>query len=368
MDEGFLSRRLFLTATSGIALAGCSTPFSAIPLQVNLGGQPVLATPAPDTGAPTDPAAEIRAGFDPVLRMTVPVRLPPLSALEFVVDTGANRSALAENVATPLGLRSRGRALVHGIGGAQPAETVDVPRLEVGELVLRRLAMPVLSRAALGADGLLGVDALRNRHVVMDFERNEFRIRSRDGWEGRLNQRGSRFVRPAFDPNFIVVPARQRFGQLTIVDAEVGTGLPVTCFLDSGAQSTVGNLALRDAAVRRDPGLGLRTTRVQLVGATGQTISGDLARLPGLRLGGLRIGNLSCVFADLHTFKIWDLQNTPALLIGMDVMRHFLAIELDFGRRMVAFRAPAPQPAAVRASAPSPSFPEPPFERGPARP
>ena len=60
-------------------------------------------------------------------------------------------------------------------------------------------------------------------------------------------------------------------------------------------------------------------------------------RLPGLRLGGLRIGNLSCVFADLHTFKIWDLVDRPAILIGMDVMRHFKTIELDFGRREVVF-------------------------------
>jgi hypothetical protein len=34
---------------------------------------------------------------------------------------------------------------------------------------------------------------------------------------------------------------------------------------------------------------------------------------------------------------IWRLATTPALLIGIDVMSQFLAVELDFGRRQVIF-------------------------------
>jgi hypothetical protein len=41
-------------------------------------------------------------------------------------------------------------------------------------------------------------------------------------------------------------------------------------------------------------------------------------------------------------FDIWDLKGEPAILIGVDVMRHFESIELDFGKRMVTFRTPAP--------------------------
>ena len=120
---------------------------------------------------------------------------------------------------------------------------------------------------------------------------------------------------PGADPAVVIVPARQRFGQLTIVDAEVN-GVPVTAFLDSGAETTVGNLALRDAVMIREPGLRAQVIVVQLVSATGQMVSGELSRIPPLRLGGLRIGNLSCVFADLHTFRIWDLLDRPAILVG----------------------------------------------------
>jgi hypothetical protein len=39
-------------------------------------------------------------------------------------------------------------------------------------------------------------------------------------------------------------------------------------------------------------------------------------------------------------FDIWDLKAQPAILIGIDVMRHFQSIELDFGRKLVTFRTP----------------------------
>ena len=99
------------------------------------------------------------------------------------------------------------------------------------------------------------------------------------------------------------------------------------------------NLALRNALLGRQPTLRSRFRSVELLSATGQTASGDLCPLPSLRLGGLRIEGLNAVFSDLHTFDIWRLLDRPAILLGVDVMRHFAAVELDFGRRRVVFRA-----------------------------
>lgn len=325
-------------------LAACATalPGDRRMIQVNLADTPL--PPAPADTAPSSAAdAVLQAGFDPVQRMTVPVMIEGKGPFTFVVDTGANHSVLSIETAQGLGLPSGGAAAIHGIAGVEPAETVYVRQLAIGSVVSKRIRMPLLARRNLGADGLLGVDVLTRRDVQLDFERNRFNIAPSNSSFRQTTTTGGtgRLGTPVFNPNIVVVAARYRFGQLTIVDAEVGVGLAITAFLDSGAQSTVGNLALRNAAFLQEPGLALRTTRVQLVSATGQTVSGDLARLPGLRLGGLRIGNLSCVFADLHTFKIWDLVDRPAILIGMDVMRHFKTIELDFGRREVVFETGA---------------------------
>ena len=51
------------------------------------------------------------------------------------------------------------------------------------------------------------------------------------------------------------------------------------------------------------------------------------------------------MFADLHIFKLWDLADRPAILIGVDVMRHFEGIELDYASRKVLLRTP---PGALR--------------------
>jgi hypothetical protein len=139
----------------------------------------------------------------------------------------------------------------------------------------------------------------------------------------------------------IVVPARYRFGQLIIVAADVA-GRPVTAFLDSGSQSTVGNLPLRRLVQGPDPNNPrVRHYVVSLFSATGQMAQGDMADISLLRIGGLRISSLPTVFADLHVFDLWDLARQPSILIGIDLMHQFDAIQLDYGAREVVFYPPA---------------------------
>lgn len=329
-----LSRRVVLGGLAASPLAACASAPERAVVQVNLQS---AALPPLEAAAPPDQDGAVRASFDAVRRMLVDVLIDGAGPYRFVVDTGANRSVLSTEVAAALGLPVVGQAAVHGIAGVLPSPTVLVKALAVGELLTRRVRMPVLEGRYLGADGLLGVDVLANRRALLDFQAQAFSLLS--GGEPAPAVRSSR-VAPtpaAVDPDVVIVPARHRFGQLTIVDAEIG-GVKLTAFLDSGAENTVGNMALHNAL--QGPGLlNERLPRVELVSATGQIAAGELSTVPPLRLGGVRLGNLACVFADLHTFRIWDLEDRPALLIGVDVMRHFDAIELNFRERLVKFRS-----------------------------
>jgi len=330
-----LSRRALLAGIAAAPLAACVTAGASRMVQVNLAGG-VLPPPPPGVGVP-DTDGAVRTGFDAVRRMTVEAWIEDSGPYRFVVDTGANRSVLSSEVAQALGLVSSGQAIVHGIAGTLPSSTVLVKKLAMGGLISRRVRMPVLPRQYLGADGLLGVDVLVHRRAMLDFERQTFSLASGEPVVATSRGPRSRETTEA-KPNEIVVPARHRFGQLTIVDAELG-GVKLTAFLDSGAESTVGNTALY-RALKGSPGaIGDRPMQVELVSATGQLVAGELASVPPLRLGGVRLGNLYCVFADLHTFRIWQLDDRPALLVGVDVMRHFDSIELDFDKRNVIFRS-----------------------------
>jgi hypothetical protein len=332
MDEG-LNRRGVLGGLIAAPVAGCASSPERSVVQVNLQAS---ALPPPVAGATPDQDGAVRAGFDAVRRMLVDVMIDAAGPYRFVVDTGANRSVLATEVAAALDLPTAGQALVHGIAGVMPSRTVQVRALTVGGLLSRRVRMPVLDGRFLGADGLLGVDVLAHRRALLNFKDQSFSLFAGAEPVAVARTAGDRRAQ-AEAQDVVVVPARHRFGQLTIVDAEIG-GVKLTAFLDSGAENTVGNMALHNAL--RGPGLlNERPPRVELVSATGQIAVGELSTVPPLRLGGVRLGNLTCVFADLHTFRIWDLEDRPALLIGVDVMRHFDSIELNFRERVVKFRS-----------------------------
>jgi hypothetical protein len=170
---------------------------------------------------------------------------------------------------------------------------------------------------------MLGLDGLEDKRITLDFRGEALRIDP----SGRL-PRG---------PDEITVRAKRRDGQLTLLDADLA-GIAITAFLDSGAQNTIGNMALRQLAATRHPTTHWST--VPIVSATGQTIAAELADLPNLRVAGLRLPNWPVAFADLHTFRMWKLVERPAILLGVDVLSRFETVCLDFARDEVRFRLP----------------------------
>ena len=335
MDPNNWSRRNAVLALAALGpAAACATPpHLRQPLvSINLTDGGPLPRPE-DLG---DGGAQLETAADASLRMTVPVFLDGAGPYEFVVDTGANRSVVADTVATALGLPEAGSAPVHSIAGLETTSLVRVRQLRVGPVKSGAMRLPVMPRDRLGADGLLGVDMLRNRRVALNFKDKVFEISA--------SSRRSAYS-PATDTRLklqdppVLVPARYRAGQLVILDAEAADQ-PVAAFLDSGSQITVGNIALRDAVLKARPKLRERLISAPLISATGQTIQAELTTLGRLRLGGLAVTNVLVAFAPLHVFEIWDMNRRPSILVGVDVMREFDDIVLDFGRREVLFWPP----------------------------
>jgi len=332
VNAELINRRKVALGLAGASLAGCAT---TPPLLINFAD-----LPPPLAKSGDEDTARAAAGADLAGRLTVPVLIEGRGPYPFVVDTGANRTVVSQELAGELGLIDAGPADIHGIAGIEPSRTVIIRRIEIDTVSAANLRAPTLPASRLGAAGLLGVDMMIGRLVTLDFRRGELRIaRSRgDPTPSAFNMRqastGSQ--RQVAAARGVVASARYRFGQLVIVGADV-QGRRIMAFLDSGSQSTVGNLALRDRM--NASGRDLRGPRydVRLLSATGQTASGEYGVLPLLRLGGLDISGLGAVFSDLHVFDLWDLSREPSVLIGIDVMRQFDAIELDYGGRRIVF-------------------------------
>ena len=309
-----------LTPSLGRAQAPPTTPVSAPP------------GTAPPSGARPQSASEtLKTGIDASQRMTTPVFVNGAGPFNFLVDTGANRSGISSELGVMLKLPAGQPVPVHGIAAAVMTPTVGIEELRVGTFRLKLEDAPTFLRDDLGADGLIGLDLLHDRVVTLDFLRNSIEVSRRAYNVDTLQS--------VLGPGFIgsIIPARQRFGQLTIIDAQAGRA-HMTCFIDTGADESVGNQALRRAVQAQIPPERWLSADVLIHSATGQTMPGLVALVPEMRIGGVNFTRFGLAFADLHTFDLWQLQDQPTLLVGMDLLRLFDVVTIDFTTRQVVLQ------------------------------
>ena len=285
---------------------------------------------APPPAEPTPPAApdgvSLDLGKDGFSRMTVPVSIGGSGPYKFVVDTGAERTVIARELAQNLALRSGGTTRLYSMSEVSNVATVMIPTLDVGGKSYRDINAPALEQRNLGAQGMLGVDALQSQRVSFDFTRQQMTVvpsrRTEEHWDG----------------DTIVVTARSRFGRLVLVDAAV-EGQKVWVIIDTGAQTSVGNTALRHALERHhklpDP------KALTMISVTGGHVVADATVIKRIRLGDAYIQDMPIAFADVAPFRKLDLLNRPALLLGMDALKLFERVSVDFANRRVRLLAPS---------------------------
>ncbi|MDB5669131.1 MAG: hypothetical protein JWO25_90 [Alphaproteobacteria bacterium] len=296
---------------------------SAVPLasQVPAGLVPQATPPIP----PTSDAEVLDYANDAASRMTIPVNIGGQGPFNFVVDTGAERTVIAKDLAQQLGLGAGRMARVHSMTEVSDIGTFVIPAIEIGGKMSKEVQAPGLDRRNLGAAGMLGVDMLAAQRVSFDFKRQKMTVvpsqRREEHWDG----------------DAIVVRGRSRFGQLVLVDAAV-EGEKVWVIIDTGAQVSIGNSMLR-ARLERKHKLP-QTQPIRLLSVTGGHTEADWTQIKVIRLGGLTINNLPIAFADVHPFRKLDLMDRPAILLGMDALKLFDRVSVDFANREVRLLAP----------------------------
>ena len=293
-------------------------------LGLSLWPQIALARQTPP--APPEPLFILDASLDADDRLTVEAQLNGQGPFAFVVDSGAGRSVLSVALAERLDLARGPDVLLHGISGSQLYPTARVEQLLAGEARLSQVNLPVLPNDRVGADGLLGVDILEDRNVIMDFARRKLEVRRSRSAFGAVRM-----------PREVSVMADERFGRLTVADCRVA-GARALAFIDSGGGVSIGNMALSRAIATRRRRTIDDVKPARLLTASGEMGIGEFRVAPSLTLGDLRVTDLPIAFADLHVFDVWGLQERPAVLLGVDVLRMFARVELDFGAGRIRFR------------------------------
>jgi len=214
------------------------------------------------------------------------------------------------------------------MGGVSDVAIVRIDRLQVSSNVLKHVDAPALPARFVGADGLLGIDALKNQRITLDFLAQTMTV----------EQSNLTAIRKEVDPaGTITVTAKSKLGQLVLVDADAN-GEEISVVVDTGGQNSVGNSAMRRLMARTSGVEKLRP--VELISVVGDRIPADYTIVGAMRIGGIKLGNAAIAFVDAHPFQRFGLQRRPAMLMGMESLRAFRRVSIDFANRRVKFLMP----------------------------
>jgi predicted aspartyl protease len=294
-------------------------------------GKPIPIPPGTPSDVPPLPPAQL----DPSLaiggedvkakkvetRLSVDVEVNGRGPYRFIVDSGADTSAVGLGVARELQLPLGTPAILNGMTSRDQVDRVKVDRLTLGPTTVRNLELPALREYDVGGDGIIGIDALVSKRLLMDFEKKLIKVEDSS-------------VRYIPMPGEIVVTARRQRGQLILTHV-LAAGVPLDAVIDTGTEITIGNTALRDLLIKgnRD-----KFIDVPVIGVTGVTQKLQVARIARLQLGSITIENVPMAFADVPPFKLFGLADQPAILLGTDLLESFRRISLDFKDRKIRFQ------------------------------
>lgn len=239
----------------------------------------------------------------------------------FVVDSGADSSAVGANLARSLALPVVDRAVINSTTARETVDRVRIETLSVGSVVVHNMKLPALKESYLGSDGIIGIDALANQRLKMNFDN---RIVTVEDARKKIRR----------EPGEIVITARRSRGQLILTEVHA-SGLPLQAVIDTGSEITIGNRALREK-IGRVPDAEI--TKARVIGVTGAMVELDLIVIRELQVGPIVMNNVPVAFDDIPPFKLFGLDKTPALLLGSDVLSLFRSISLDFRARRVRFQ------------------------------
>ena len=261
---------------------------------------------------------------DRIGRIWAPVLINGKGPFRLVLDTGASRSAVTTKVAENLGLAAQSPSLirVRGFTGSAVVPAIQVERMEVGDLLIHSTVLPVIADVFGGAEGVLGSEGLMDKRILIDFARDRIVI-------SRSHRERARF-------GFHSVPLKLTPIGLLVADVRVGT-VRAKAIIDTGAQRTVGNLALRDALVRRRP---RNPTQEDIVGVTLDMQRGERIATPLIAFGDFAVQGARMTFGDMFLFEHWKLTRQPTVLIGMDVLGLLETLIIDYKMRELQIRIP----------------------------
>jgi predicted aspartyl protease len=307
------TRRALMLALPGLCLAGGSIAFDAT-AHAQQTGTRIGIDHDPDGLRVMD---EFDAWIDKFGRPTAKVMLNGQGPFQFLVDTGSTTTVLAKRVSDRIAAPTIGIVMVNGTTGTAEMPVANVAILETGVVTKKDIRVAVLPDAGLAReDGILGADVFAGRRIRFDIAAKSVRVES-----------SRRAARTAPVANIKI-----RNGLLAEIDGRIGT-VKAKLMLDTGAQQCIVNPKLAATLIRTYPRM-RRYDRAEVIGVTGHLISGTYLALPRIDMDKVEIRDAGAIAADAPIFSVWNLQNEPAMIVGVDVLSRLDEFSIDYGTKV----------------------------------
>ena len=254
-------------------------------------------------------------------RLNVDVHVNGRGPYRFVVDSGADTSVVGQRIARDLELPLGTPVILNGVTARNVVDSVKIAELKIGTSRIPNLELPALRESDVGSDGLIGIDALNQQRLMLDFEAHKVRVE-----DARTPVH--------INPGDIVVTAKRVQGQLILTHVKAGN-VSLDAVIDTGSEVTIGNSALREKLIGRH---NVKFWNAEVTGVTGVTIPIQMTTIARLQLGPVTLEDVPIAFADVPPFEMFGLSDQPALLLGTDLLEKFRRVSLDFRARKVRFQ------------------------------
>jgi predicted aspartyl protease len=263
-------------------------------------------------GGQSNATARAPLVLEPDGHYTTPVMIDGAGPFPFIVDTGAQRSVISRDLADRLSLKMMSGAKVIATSGTG-AGGISFLKTYSSALFSRTLEMMVvLPPGGIVKDGVMGMELFRSRRLEMDFG------------DGTVSSAASQPT----PQGFAAVPVSIVQGTFLVAEVIVD-GVHAKAMIDTGARRTVGNVLLRKALGLADAAL---AEADPVGGATVHDTQAVKAPLGVLILGEHRFEHPVVTFSDISVLRALNLNDQPALVVGLDVLRTLKAVAIDYPR------------------------------------
>lgn len=264
--------------------------------------------------------AEAPLSFSASGHVVAPVSIGDEDQYLFVVDTGAEGSAVYARFSREAKLELAGQEQIVGQTGAASLPLRRIARLKVDGRTVGPIVASELPDRPDGAvmAGIIGLDVMGQ--YLVDFDLPSARLALLDGNEAEA-------LIASLGP---AVSARTVNGGLLAVQVEVN-GVTGWGVIDTGARETRINTRFAKLAKVEDDKGAVATT---VHGATNNASTLQPGRTRTVELLGKELGEMSIRIADLPVFEAFGIHEEPAMIIGADYLGRFRLV-IDFPTRRV---------------------------------